>query len=118
MTLRRLAVLFVVAAFVSWLAVTLFPASVDAHKPLRCRGHFTTMTGTEGDDVMAGTPQRDIIRSLRGDDSVFGFSGNDLICAGRGEDEIFGGDGTDHARGGGGEDECTDVEHSRSCRRL
>lgn len=118
MTLRRLAVLFVVGAFVAWLAVTLFSPSVDAHTPLRCRGHFTTMTGTEGDDTMAGTPQRDIIRSLRGDDTIFGFSGNDLICSGAGDDEIFGGDGDDHVRGGRGDDECTDSEHTRSCRRL
>lgn len=115
MTARRFAALFVVGAFISWVAVLLLPERAEGHIPLRCRGHFSTMTGTDSDDVLVGTPQRDIIRGKGGDDSIFGLSGNDLICGGRGEDEIVGGDGMDHARGGGGEDTCSQVEHRRSC---
>lgn len=114
---RRLLFAAAAALTIAWLVFALLPVTAKAHPPLKCRGHFTTMMGSRADDVMVGTPNRDIIWARRGDDSVFGLSGNDLICGGKGDDEIFGGDGTDHVRGGHGDDECSDEEHRKGCER-
>ncbi len=60
-----------------------------------CNGFEATIVGTAGDDVLVGTPNRDVI---------FGGGGDDIIRAGRGNDIICGGNGDDKLRGGGGND--------------
>lgn len=73
-----------------------------------------TVFGTEGDDVLRGTPERDFICGLGGDDVIFGFGGDDRIDGGDGDDRIYGGpgddslvagQGTDVVYGGDGDDE-------------
>jgi len=51
--------------------------------------------GTQGDDVIVGSDQRDII---------FGRGGNDIICSGDGSDRVYGGRGQDEIFGGAGAD--------------
>lgn len=68
---------------------------------------------TDGDDVIYGTPDgdvidagadNDIVLGLAGDDTIFGGVGNDLIFGGDGDDRLFGGDGDDVIYGGWGAD--------------
>jgi Ca2+-binding RTX toxin-like protein len=66
--------------------------------------HACTVNGTSGDDVLHGTPGRDVICGRRGDDRLFGAGGRDLIRGARGADVIFGGTGRDRLTGGSGDD--------------
>jgi Ca2+-binding RTX toxin-like protein len=71
----------------------------------RCHGRQATIVGTEGDDVLRGTPERDVIWGGGGDDKIYGSLGNDLVCGGPGNDLIHGGRGNDEVDGGAGTDE-------------
>jgi hypothetical protein len=67
-----------------------------AGQPVGCDGLApTAVEGTDGDDVLVGTPRADLI--LAG-------GGNDVICGGGGGDYIYPGDGDDRVDGGGGDD--------------
>jgi uncharacterized repeat protein (TIGR01451 family) len=75
-----------------------------------------SIVGTNGNDVICGSPYGDSITALAGNDTIFGLGGNDSIQGGEGNDRIFGGDGddtitgppgTDAANGGAGYDRCT-----------
>lgn len=70
----------------------------------RCHGLLATIVGTDGDDVIEGTPERDVIVALGGDDVIYGKGGSDIICAGAGEDTIRGHGGHDAIFGGRGND--------------
>jgi Ca2+-binding RTX toxin-like protein len=50
-------------------------------------GSGTSISGTEGDDVLVGT---------NGDDTIFGLGGNDQISGLAGADALYGGAGDDH----------------------
>jgi Ca2+-binding RTX toxin-like protein len=67
--------------------------------PPECAGEVATIVGTNGDDSLVGTPNRDVIQALDGDDTVTGLGGNDLICGGEGDDELSGGAGRDRLIG-------------------
>jgi hypothetical protein len=54
-----------------------------------------TITGTDGNDVLAGTRYADSIGAGAGDDRVNGRAGNDKIWGGDGEDKLYGGKGRD-----------------------
>jgi Ca2+-binding RTX toxin-like protein len=69
----------------------------------RCHGRQAEIVGTEGDDVLRGTPERDVIWGGRGNDHITGELGNDLICGGAGADLIYGGRGNDTVDGGAGD---------------
>jgi Ca2+-binding RTX toxin-like protein len=68
-----------------------------------CHGRQAKIVGTDGDDFIRGTPDRDVIWGGRGDDTILGSLGNDLLCGGPGADLIHGGRGNDEADGGAGE---------------
>jgi len=70
----------------------------------RCHGRRATIAGTDGPDVLHGTPSRDVIWGGGGDDEIFGSLGNDLLCGGPGDDLIHGGRGNDVVDGGPGTD--------------
>jgi Ca2+-binding RTX toxin-like protein len=70
----------------------------------RCRGRQAKVVGTDGPDVLRGTPERDVIFAGGGEDEVFGSLGNDLLCGGLGDDLIHGGRGNDDVDGGAGTD--------------
>jgi len=72
-------------------------------EPPRCHGRQAKTIGSEGDDVIHGTPGRDVIWGGGGDDEIFGSLGNDLICGGPGADLVHGGRGNDLIDGGAGD---------------
>ena len=67
-------------------------------------GPTCTITGTDGDDVLTGTPRRDVICGLGGDDTIAGLDGRDRLFGGGGADTITGGAGRDVLKGGRGAD--------------
>lgn len=60
--------------------------------------------GTQGDDVLNGTPEADSISGLGGNDDINGSSGNDTLLGGAGIDTIFGSAGHDSIDGGADDD--------------
>ncbi len=70
----------------------------------KCHGRTPDIVGTDGNDVLRGTPERDVIYGGKGDDEIFGSLGNDLLCGGPGDDVIHGGRGNDEVYGEGGTD--------------
>ena len=63
-----------------------------------------TIMGTEGDDHLRGTSERDVICALGGDDEIDGRGGDDIIRAGSGNDTIYAQTGNDIIYGGRGHD--------------
>jgi Ca2+-binding RTX toxin-like protein len=87
------------------LAAVVFIAAAPApDEGPRCHGRTPEIVGTEGDDVLHGTPSRDVIWGGGGDDEILGSLGNDLLCGGPGDDLIHGGRGNDVIDGGAGTD--------------
>lgn len=74
-------------------------------EPPRCHGRLAKILGTEGDDVLHGTPERDVIWGGDGADTILGSLGNDLLCGGTEADLVHGGRGNDVADGGPGDDD-------------
>ncbi|WP_309269906.1 calcium-binding protein [Azonexus sp.] len=66
--------------------------------------HLANNTPTDGDDVIYGTPEGDLIDAGAGNDIVLGLAGNDTIFGGEGNDILDGGDGDDILDGGAGND--------------
>ncbi len=63
---------------------------------VRCGDVKATIVGSDGNDLIIGTPKRDVIQAGGGNDRVSGLGGNDLICLGAGElDRGSGGPGRD-----------------------
>jgi hypothetical protein len=54
-----------------------------------------TIDGTEGNDLIVGSPGADTINALGGNDCVLGGSGDDQISGGDGTDVCIGSSGTD-----------------------
>jgi Ca2+-binding RTX toxin-like protein len=64
-----------------------------------------TITGTDGDDVIHGTPHDDHLSGGAGNDTIYGHAGDDLLDGGDGDDRLLGGPGNDALLGGAGEDQ-------------
>jgi Ca2+-binding RTX toxin-like protein len=64
-----------------------------------------TITGTDGDDVIHGTPHDDRLFGGAGNDIIHGHEGDDLLDGGAGDDQLFGGPGNDDLLGGAGQDQ-------------
>jgi predicted extracellular nuclease/2',3'-cyclic-nucleotide 2'-phosphodiesterase (5'-nucleotidase family)/Ca2+-binding RTX toxin-like protein len=60
--------------------------------------------GTDGDDVIVGTPLADTLDGGDGDDDISGLAGADVLAGGDGDDTLDGGDGDDVLDGGEGDD--------------
>lgn len=90
-----------VALLLATLAVV--PVAAPGEEPPRCRGEVATIVGSDGDDVLEGTLQPDVIWGGGGDDVIYGRQGSDLICAGPGADLVQGGRGNDTIDGGAGD---------------
>ena len=98
-----------VIAFALLLAFAAF-AAIAAAAPQdeddpRCHGRQAEIVGTDGDDVLRGTPERDVIWGGLGDDVIYSSLGNDLICGGPGTDRMQGGRGNDEVDGGAGDED-------------
>jgi hypothetical protein len=85
------------------LSVGVGAPQAEEEEVARCHGRRATIVGTEGADVLRGTPHRDVIWGGGGDDVINGSLGNDLLCGGPGADLIHGGRGNDTADGGAGD---------------
>lgn len=59
-----------------------------------------TISGTNDNDSLLGTQERDLISGLGGNDTIIGFQGNDSLDGGSGDDEVFGNAGNDVLVGG------------------
>ncbi|WP_432944595.1 choice-of-anchor Q domain-containing protein [Kribbella sp. CA-253562] len=68
-----------------------------------------TQTGTNGDDLLFGTPGNDVLCGGKGDDLLIGGGGNDILRGGKGKDLLIGGAGNDVLDGGQGKDLCLGV---------
>ena len=67
-------------------------------------GGGCTITGTPGDDRLAGTDGPDVICARGGNDRIRGLGGRDVIRGGDGNDDLFGHAGADVLIGGPGSD--------------
>ncbi|MEO1191158.1 MAG: cellulose binding domain-containing protein [Pseudomonadota bacterium] len=56
--------------------------------------------GTDGDDVLMGNAQANVIEGLDGDDSLYGMGGDDTLSGGSGTDLLAGGGDADRLNGG------------------
>src|SRR5687767_7545397 len=65
-------------------------------KPATIFGLSGTIKGTNGPDVIAGSPQRDVISGSGGADRICGGDGDDTIHGGLDNDRLFGEGGDDH----------------------
>jgi Ca2+-binding RTX toxin-like protein len=99
--MRKLLPLPLALAFL--LASSLAAATPSEEEAPRCHGARATIVGTEGDDVLRGTSERDVICGGGGDDAILGSLGNDVLCGGPGADLIHGGRGNDLASAGAGD---------------
>jgi Ca2+-binding RTX toxin-like protein len=72
--------------------------------------HVTQAVGTmatpptEGNDILYGTNQADVINALGGNDIVLGLGGNDILNGQAGNDIVDGGEGNDTVAGGANND--------------
>ncbi|MGH8006862.1 MAG: MopE-related protein [Candidatus Binatia bacterium] len=82
-----------------------------------CLGQPATIIGTNGIDVILGTPGPDVIVGKGGIDTIDGLGGNDVICGGNGADVLIGGPGNDVIDGGNGLDTCLG-ESQQNCELL
>jgi len=64
----------------------------------------STITGTEADDVLYGTPDPDEIFGLGGDDRIYGLAESDILHGDDGNDSLYGAAGNDTLDGGAGND--------------
>jgi Ca2+-binding RTX toxin-like protein len=97
------------------MAVALMSAAVasQAQEIPSCFGAPATIVGTDGDDVIDGTPQADVIVGLGGTDIINGNVGRDRICGGPNPEPtpeviaeaLYGGRGNDRLSGGDGSDD-------------
>jgi Ca2+-binding RTX toxin-like protein len=65
-------------------------ASLEAGRPA-CFGQRATLVGSSGNDVIEGTPRRDVIVAGAGHDVIRSLGGVDFVCAGAGNDRLYGG---------------------------
>jgi Ca2+-binding RTX toxin-like protein len=93
------------AAAVLAAVVFIAAAPTEEAEPPRCHGRQAEIVGTDGDDVLHGTPERDVIWGGPGDDEIRSSLGNDLVCGGGGDDVLHGGRGNDEVDGGPGTDQ-------------
>ena len=61
--------------------------------------------GTDGDDVLLGSAEDDLIIGLGGDDQLIGGDGDDILLGDEGDDDLDGGDGEDTLLGDLGDDD-------------
>lgn len=89
---------------------TYFEISRSLDELLVCRGLTPTVilalgqVPTDGDDVILGTPARDVIDAGAGDDVICARGGDDYVDAGPGNDTIVLGSGSDELNAGAGND--------------
>ena len=78
----------------------------EVERPRACRGRSgpNVISGTNGNDLIAGGSQAEFICGRGGDDTIGGDSGSDHIFGGSGDDLMRGRGGDDRVVGGSGAD--------------
>ncbi|MBE9636315.1 calcium-binding protein [Salipiger mangrovisoli] len=81
----------------------------DGGEPLRTdylvlTDRLTTVTGSNGADLLRGSAADERVLGLGGADRIFALGGEDLIFAGAGDDTVRSGEGDDTIVGGAGRD--------------
>jgi len=66
--------------------------------------YATASSGTEGDDIIFGTPDADSLIGGGGNDLIYGLDSDDYLDGGPGSDRLDGGNGNDTIFGGTGDD--------------
>lgn len=89
--------------------VTITYAVTDGEFSVARTAHLTVLErppigGTDGDDIILGTPCADDIAAGEGDDNVDARGGDDLVDGGGGSDHVIAGGGADTVLGGPGDD--------------
>jgi hypothetical protein len=88
---------------------------IGGYERVKCEGVVVNRVGTNGRDILAGTPGddgflafggNDLIRARGGDDGACGGAGKDLEKGGAGKDRLSGGPDNDVLDGGPGNDSC------------
>ena len=98
--MRRVLLLLAIPA-----ALALPLGAASAKKPVpTCDGLPATIVGTNGDDILLGTPGPDVIVGLKGDDQLSGGLADDVICGGKGDDTLSGQGEDDRLFGEHGDD--------------
>jgi CSLREA domain-containing protein len=77
---------------------------IGSYELVSCKGRPANEIGTNGNDVLNGSPRDDVFLLLGGDDTAYGLGGNDVFCGGAGRDRELGGEGNDHEYGDTGKD--------------
>lgn len=81
------------------------PGAAWADLPQDCMGLTVTLWGTNSDDFIMGTSERDVIALGTGDDGTRAGGGKDVVCANPGNDmSVYLGSGGDRANGGADRD--------------
>lgn len=101
------------ASFAIW-AFILTPNALgqSRHQPASARhegrtaAKDCTIVGNGRDQLLKGTPKRDVICAMGGNDEIRGRNGHDVLRGGPGRDMVFGGDGNDTLDGGKNSDKC------------
>jgi len=65
----------------------------------------TVTNGTNGDDILRGSAQDDLIRGKKGSDTIYTGSGNDRAFGGKGNDTFYISQGNNVIHGGKGQDQ-------------
>ena len=79
---------------------------IGAWELARCMGVVINLVGTNGPELLVGSPTADGILGRGSQDTLRGVSGNDGLCGGAGPDLLEGGPGSDDLDGGPGRDTC------------
>jgi RTX calcium-binding nonapeptide repeat (4 copies) len=92
------------AALLSCALTTVADARPNSGSQVQCQGRVADIAGSDGDDVLTGTPDADVIAGRGGADMIDGGGGADRVCGDDGNDQVAGGGGRDRVAGGGGND--------------
>jgi Ca2+-binding RTX toxin-like protein len=79
-------------------------AAVAIADEIDCNGGGQRCNGTQFDDFITGSSQKDAIKAKDGQDDTYAGKGNDTVEAGDGQDYVEGGKGDDKISGGDGPD--------------
>ncbi len=77
---------------------------IGAYERVLCRNVLVNRVGTEGRDILNGTPGADGFLAGGGNDRVVAAAGKDAVCLGGGNDRASGGGGRDVLLGEAGKD--------------
>lgn len=79
-----------VIGLVSTISLLTISPAADAQVFPSCLGQTFTILGTDGDDIIDGTPGNDVIVALGGTDQIHAGFGDDVVCGDDGNDIISG----------------------------